>query len=74
MLLSVSFAAEMGVLASPGLCLMEVMPHVVTMVSGVSAMKAILRVVESFFVWCSDICLILFSRDSLGLGGTQKWH
>ena len=50
MLLSVSFAAEMGVLASPGLCLMEVMPHVVTMVSGVSAMKAILRVVESFFV------------------------
>ena len=50
MLLSVSFAAEMGILASPGLCLMEVMPHVVTMVSGVSVMKSIIRVWNSFFV------------------------
>ena len=50
MLLSVSFAAEMGILASPGLCLMEVIPHVVTMVSGVSVMKAIVRNMKSFLV------------------------
>ena len=43
MLLSVNFAAEIGILASPGLCLMEVMPHVVTMVSGESVVKAITR-------------------------------
>ena len=48
MLLSVNFAAEIGILASPGLCLMEVMPHVVTMVSGVSDMNAILRVWKVF--------------------------
>ena len=46
MLLSVNFAAEIGILASPGLCLMEVMPHVVTMVSGDSVMKAIIRMWE----------------------------
>ena len=48
MLLSVNFAAEIGILGSPGLCLMEVMPHVVTMVSGVSDMNAIIRVWKVF--------------------------
>ena len=48
MLLSVNFAAEIGILASPGLCLMEVMPHVVTMVSGVSNMNAIFSVFKVF--------------------------
>ena len=47
MLLSVNFAADIGILASPGLCLMEVMPHVVTMISGLSAVFAIIRMWES---------------------------